>query len=176
MSSTSSKPSWSMSPLRVGSLGKASLRFETPSPSESTQPKRSMVEVPTSPGQASGCNPLALSPYPSPSWSSHCVVRLGRASMALSQPSPSVSTQPRRLPWVELPAWLGQASGCVPAALSPKPSPSVSSHWVMSSGCESPTFAQPSRSVSKQPYVLFCHESPCWLTQPSGKLPEGLSP
>ena len=53
---------------------------------------------------------LLLSPYPSPSLSTCCVERSGKASSSSAKPSSSLSSQPRALECVEVPATDGQSS------------------------------------------------------------------
>ena len=57
--------------------------FEYPSPSSSKHPNRSVVEFPRTVTHASASKPTALSPYPSKSWSAHCVLSEGKASAPL---------------------------------------------------------------------------------------------
>ena len=77
---------------------------------------------------------------------------LSNASPKLEYPSPSESRQPKRST-VEFPAVFLHASPWNPENSSPNPSLSESSHWLESlskTSCES---AQPSPSLSGQPYV-----------------------
>jgi hypothetical protein len=68
--------------------------FDQVSESESTHPNRSEVDVPERETHPSGDCPEGLSPYPSPSVSTHCVASFGKSSPVLDHPSPSVSGHP----------------------------------------------------------------------------------
>ena len=95
--------------------------------------------------------PPLLSPYPSPSTSCHCDESLVKLSSLSAQPSLSASGHPRVPFCQESPGVFTQSSAKFPVGSSPKPSPSVSFHCVLSAGKRSYSTVRPSPSASKQP-------------------------
>ena len=163
----SPKPSPSESAHWVGSLGHLSApssifhslnvpkseASDAPSPSESTQPNRSRHEYPSihqhlSPNSTSD----SLSPYPSLSLSSHCILLYGNKSGTFTSVTPKTVTLQQSGPW-----------------LSPYESRSVSKACFQFVGYLSPNIpssTHPSWSSSSQPSCPH-QEKPSSLTQSS---------
>ena len=90
-------------------------------------------------------------------------------------PSLSESGHPNRSV-TEVPETVGQWSGLFPVGSSPNPSPSESSHWVISFGNASSPSAKPSLSRSEQPRFPNSVEVPKVVGQLSAFAPVELSP
>ena len=156
---SSPNPSLSASSHCVESFGNASSPSANPSLSRSEQPRLpNSVDVPKVVGQLSAFTPVALSPYPSPSWSAHWLGSDGNASApsAVVQvrspseyPSLSESRHPNRSS-KDVPASATHESPSVAGSgSSPYPSPSESAHWV-----ESPkNTSAPSATVQTEPLI-----------------------